>query len=168
MLVKSTSVVNFTNILWAAFLYKSYMCSIFVLVWHYTLFGTRKLAEKVLLKCWWNGLQFDLRRRTEMGRWQPLGDKGRQEGCSRSGRVSHQGHPWKANLGKIREVCIFFFFLRPKKIEAFDFKDLWPNSTITNELSEFHKWYKNHAFQFWLPYILAYKPTPCSGRTYKV
>ncbi len=45
--------VNFTNILWAPLLYKSYMCSFFVLeAWLHT--AQENLWKKMLLKCWWN------------------------------------------------------------------------------------------------------------------
>ncbi len=42
--------VNFTNILWAAFSYESFLR----LQFGFVFFGERILVQKLLLKCWWN------------------------------------------------------------------------------------------------------------------
>ncbi len=47
--------VNFTNILRAAFLHESFLCSFYVLtIWVCNFFGKRILAQKLLIQCWWN------------------------------------------------------------------------------------------------------------------
>ncbi len=51
MLVKLTPLVNITNILRAAFLYKSFAPSFFRFVYY---FGARITAEKLIKNCWWN------------------------------------------------------------------------------------------------------------------
>jgi len=55
MLVKSTPGVNFTNILKAAFAYKSIFEAFLYLQFGFVIFvGKRILAQKLLVKCWWN------------------------------------------------------------------------------------------------------------------
>ncbi len=47
--------VNFTNILWAAFSYQSSLRSLYVLtIWVSNFLAKGILAQKLLIKCWWN------------------------------------------------------------------------------------------------------------------
>ena len=45
-----------TNILWAAFLYNSVLCSFSVLTVCVRISSKMKCAKKLLIKCWWNKL----------------------------------------------------------------------------------------------------------------
>jgi len=56
MPVKLTTGVNFLNILWVAFLYKSLTYTYLYLEFVFVFLGERKLAKKLLIKCWWKWL----------------------------------------------------------------------------------------------------------------
>jgi len=46
--------VNFTNILWAAFHAKVFFVTFMCLQFGFVIFWQKDLAQKLLIKCWWN------------------------------------------------------------------------------------------------------------------
>jgi hypothetical protein len=79
--------VNFTYILRAVFCTK-FLCAAFLyLHFRFVLFGARILAQKLLLKCWWNWHQYGMRSREEANWIRRQGTNGRGEYLVRSVKV---------------------------------------------------------------------------------
>ncbi len=139
--MKLTAGVNFINILYAIFLYKSAMGRFsLITVWLCNSFCQKNICAKLLIKCWWNWQQEELLQR-RLARSIPFTDiitLGKIFSCQMPMRQDYkQWWEWKYLSKETKDVgwkkihCVLCFGNRYLRVTIFD------ERSIESEINDF-------------------------------